>query len=122
MSGSKRVINPYKSINATSVAANIIGDETAITGIDSLFMYVEWSGTDPVGELVVEFLKTPSEKSATGLAVWEEIDFGAAIAISGNSGSHSIVFSELPFTRVRPRYIATSGTGTLTVTVFGKEG
>jgi hypothetical protein len=122
MSGSKRIIGPFKSIDSVSLATNITGQETAITGIDSLFLYVEWTGTDPVGELVVEFLKTPSEKSSSGLAEWVAIDFGATIAISGNSGSHTIVFSELPFLRIRPRYIATSGTGNLTVTTLGKEG
>lgn len=122
MSGSKRIINPFKSIDNVSLATDITGQETAVTGIDSLFLYVEWTGTAPVGKLVVEFLKTPSDKSSSGLAVWSEIDFGANISISGNSGSHTIVFSELPFLRIRPRYIATSGTGNLTVTTLGKEG
>ena len=109
-------------MDAVSIGANATGDESAVTGVDSLLYSVEWTGTSPVGELFIEFLKAPKEKTASGLDDWEAVDFGSQILISGNSGNHTINFTELPFTRVRPRYVRTSGVGSITITVLGKEG
>jgi hypothetical protein len=122
MSTSKRIINPFKVIAAGDMSANITGAETAVTGVDHISMYLEWTGTDPVGTFEVDFLLEPKEKSASGLDVWGIFDLGVTVDITGDSGSHTIVFTEMPYTRIRPRYVFDSGEGSLTVTIVAKEG
>lgn len=100
------------------MAGDLVGAETNVEFVDNLLMHIEWTGTTPVGVFSVEFLKTSTGNTLTD--VWEAINFGATIAITGNSGSHTIQFNELPFTKIRPKYTRTSGTGAMTVTLIGK--
>lgn len=118
MSQSRSLVRPFKQISAGDMSGSLLGLETNVEFCDDALIYVEWTGNSPVGTLTIEFLKKPSGNTAD--EEWVSIDFGSPIAISGNTGSHTIQFTELPFTKIRPRYTRTSGAGSLTVSLMAK--
>lgn len=122
MSSGKKLITPFRLIQSGNMATDITGTEVRCAHQDSAIAYIEWSGTSPVGVVGFEFLEVDSDRSPTEVQIWKPVDFGATIAVSGNTGSHQLVFSQLPFFALRPTYVATSGTGTLSVTFAAKEG
>jgi hypothetical protein len=123
MSSTKKIIDPFKVIDAASMAGNISSAATNVRSMDMVTFFIEWTGTAPVGTLSFSYVE--KESINPSLEVWKTIDFGTAgttIPISGNSGSHTVIFTVLPFVKMKVNYTATSGTGSLTVTIVGKEG
>lgn len=122
MSSTKRTIPPYPIINSGSMAGNLLSSETNVLGMDYSLLVLEWDGTSPVGVVNVEVLK----ERRNNIEVWEAVDFGGVtgtdIPISGNTGSHQVLFNQLPFEKMRTRYTRTSGTGTLDAFITVKEG
>ena len=126
MSSTKRVLRPYRVIDGGNMGSDITGAETNIQFLDYVSLTVEWSGSAPVGVLNVEVLKIESERNAAlGIDVWKKLDFGGAIGtdipISGATGSHEIIINETASPKIRCFFDRTSGTGTLNVTLVGKE-
>jgi hypothetical protein len=115
MSSTKRVIMPFKAVDAGDMAGNITGKESNTASLDFACYFVSWTGTSPVGVLKFEALELED-------GTWTQIDFGSTIAISGNTGSHQVVFNSMPFAKIRPVYTRTSGIGTLTINAIMKEG
>ncbi len=73
--------------------------------MDNIGIVLNWTGTSPVGVISIEV--------SNDQIVWNALDFGQAIPISGNSGSHIIEITQLPFTYLKAVYTKTSGVGTL---------
>jgi hypothetical protein len=124
MSTTKRVIDPFKVIDTGSMSGSLTSAATVVRNLDMCTYFVEWTGSAPVGYLSFEYVQKESANPA--LEVWEQIDLGPAVGssipISGNSGSHTIIFSIVPFIKIRAKYTRSSGTGTLDITIVGKEG
>jgi hypothetical protein len=114
MSTGKRVIPPFQVMIAADLAGNVTSSETDVMGLDYARYDIAWSGTAPIGVMTVEYLKD-------GDATWATLDVGT-IAVSGASGTHEILFTELPFKRIRLKYTRTSGTGTMNAYITAKEG
>lgn len=94
---------PFTSINAQSLGANVTGLAADARGARGIFGEFEWSGGgSPVGTL---YLETAVEESGT----YREI---AAWPISGNSGSETVEYPNFNGGFIRWRYARTSGTGT----------
>ena len=123
MSTTKKVIDPFKIIDAGSMAGNVSSTATNVRNMDMVTFFVEWTGSAPVGTLSFQYVEKESINPA--LETWKTIDFGTngtTIPVSGNSGSHTVIFTVLPFVKMKVVYTATSGTGSLTITIVGKEG
>jgi hypothetical protein len=125
VSASNKVIHPFPSIAAGDISDDITGASSSVQGMSSAIYYIEWSGTTVDGVLNIEFLKASRlGNSTTEGDVWEKLEINATIGtdipIATDSGSHALMFSELPFTALRPIYIANTGTGTITVTLIAK--
>jgi hypothetical protein len=108
------------------MAGDITSAETTVQFLDFVFLQIEWSGTSPVGVFNLEYLKLEAERNtATGVDVWEKVDFGGTVGtdipISGSPGAHQIILNDIAFPKIRSIYDRTSGTGSLTVTITGKE-
>lgn len=117
--GRRNLIQPYKVFNAADMSGNLTqaAPYTTIDQVDKIGIELEWAGTAPVGNFFVDVAyQYPNTLEFT---TWIALDFGSSIAISGNSGQHIITINDPPFQKLRLRYVATSGTGTLTATVFG---
>jgi hypothetical protein len=126
MSVSKSLVRPFKSIADGDMANNIIGKATSLERVDNVMFFIEWTGTAPVGILNIQFLKIEQATDGSPSDIWSNLSFGGLtgtdISITGNSGSHTIVLTQTPFSKVKPVYTATSGSGTLNITIVAKEG
>lgn len=116
--GRKNVIkNGYKILNQQDLASNITSEQTSVHNLDKASIHVTWDGTAPSGTLIVEATNDSPESPN---AVWREVSFGSTITISGNTGTHDLIFNELPFNAIRLVYTAASGTGTINAALSAK--
>lgn len=115
----RELLGPYKVFDAASMAGDLTQATpfSTIKGLDKVGLILEWTGTAPVGEFFVDV--SYLIPGTTSYTAWQELDFGAPIAITGNSGNHHISIQDPPFEKMRLRYVRTSGTGSLTATEFG---
>lgn len=114
----KNVIQTFKMLDAADISTNQLSVDTSSINLDSGSIVVEWTGTTPVGVITIE-ATNDDPKDPLG-ATYRDLDFGSAINVSGNSGSHEIILNQLPFRAFRFRYTASSGTGSLTATLTAK--
>ena len=104
--------NMFPSGN-NSLAGNLTSEIVSVKNLDYASIHVEWSGTSPVGVITVEAKNGDFDD-------WYTLDMGAPITLSGNSGSHHIIFNLLHFTDIRLQYASTSGTGTIEAVISMK--
>ncbi len=117
----KNVLQPFKVIDAGDMSAQILGPATNVTNLDNVTYQVVWSGGGtPIGELFVE-VTSDDVSSLLVTPTWSVLDFGSAIAVTGNSGSHSISVNQTGFPWMRLRYEATSGAGDMTAKIVAKQ-
>ena len=110
----KNIITPFKIFDAVDISTNQTqSTPTNTSRLDKASITLNWTGTAPVGTITVEARNGSDD-------VWHELDFGSAISISGNTGSHELIFNELPFEEIRVLYTAGSGTGTLDAILVAK--
>lgn len=108
--GRKSVLEPYKIVDGGDISSNVISPETQVKNLDQITYEVVWSGTSPVGEVTVETQVKD---------VWQAIAL-PTISVSGNSGNHLITINSAShFHKLRLVYTATSGTGSLDVSIIG---
>ena len=115
--GRKNVVKSFDMIDSADMSGNITSSTTDVINLDKASIYISWSGTSPVGTIVVEATNSDPVDSQS---VWREVNMGATISVSGNSGSHDLIFTELPFRAIRLVYTATSGSGDLDATISAK--
>lgn len=120
--GRRQNVPAYKVFDTVDISINQtqIAPYTTIDAVDKIGIELDWNGTSPVGAFFVD-VAYYYPKTAT-YSTFVPLDFGASIAISGNTGQHLLVIQDPPFDRIRLRYVKTSGTGTLTATLscYGK--
>lgn len=116
----KHVTKPIAVFNDTDISINQTSTTVNVENLDKGSVLMEWTGTAPVGVVTVEARNRRDDETQSE---WETLNFGSNIDITGNSGSHQIIFNELPFTEIRLQYTSTSGTGTMNaVTLFKTVG
>jgi hypothetical protein len=120
--GRKPITKPYKVIDSGSMAGNITSSTTNVTNLDSITYIPQWSGTTPVGELFVDVRHNVGISPDGFNSDWVELDFGESIAVSGNTGAHTITVETKAFSEIRLRYVRSSGTGTMQATISGEVG
>lgn len=121
MSATKRLLQPHKVINAGDCAGNVQGAETSVENIDTVVYEIVTTGS-PVGVVQIEFLNA-KRGVETDTDSWKLLQFsvGTDLPVSG-AQSDTVVISPNPFYKLRPKFVRTSGTGTIDITIFGKEG
>lgn len=117
--GRKNVIKTYAMIGGDAVdavpgdmSAPIVSHTVNCINLDKASIHVNWSGTAPVGELIVDARNGENDP-------WYTLDFGT-MPVTGNAGDHQLIFNEMPFTDIRLQYGFTSGTGTMTARISAK--
>lgn len=116
--GRKNVIVPYKIIDDGSMAGDITSAVTDVQYQDNVGIIVAWTGTAPLGELQVEVAN--DVYNDPDAIVWDALDFGSTISVAGNTGQHSLNIQSLPYTKIRLKYVRTSGTGTINAILTSK--
>lgn len=121
MSATKRLLQPHKVIDTGDCSGSVQGAETSVENIDTVVYEIVTTGS-PVGVVQIEFLNA-KRGVETDTDSWQLIQFsvGTDLPIL-NAQSHTVVISPNPFYKLRPRYARVSGTGTINITIFGKEG
>ncbi len=107
----KNVLATFQSVKSASMAADVISDVTDIRWLDNMVMYISFTGA-PTGVFYVE---TSPDKLA-----WYPLRLNPVPVASGSSGSHRIDMNQLPDPYIRTKYVATSGSGILNVSIAGK--
>ncbi len=111
----KLVVKSFPMIDSVSMGASIESSVVNVQNLDQGSVFVEWSGgSTPVGTLTVEARNGEN-------ATWYELDFNSVMSVSGNSGSHQIVFNSMPFTDIKLKYTRSSGSGTLDAVITAKS-
>lgn len=110
----RRSLN-HKMFDSEDISLTATSQKSNVDGIDQAAVIISWIGTAPVGVITFESSNSNEKDFQNSTEVWEELDFGlAVIAVSGNTGSHQVVFNALPFKHIRIKYTSTSGVGALT--------
>jgi len=117
-------------VDGSSMSGNITSSPTVILDMYALSYALKWTGTSPVGAVSVEgsndFSLDP-EGAIKNAGTWTTLtlNYGGSavtsIPVTGNSGNGLIDVVSTGIYAVRLVYTATSGTGTLTVTMVAKE-
>lgn len=120
---SRPLTNPYKVINEVSMATSITSEVSVISNISMLSYSYAWSGSTPVGEIVVEVSDDYSinaDGSERNAGTWNELPLSETCSVSGNTGTGFIDIDQLGAHAIRTRYVRTSGTGAITAYFKGK--
>lgn len=107
--GRKSVLE-YNMLEGVSadMSGNFTSNTTNVLYLDYASIHLVWSGTGLTGEVFVDARNSEDDD-------WYTLDFGATIDITTDSGDHQIIMSEMPFADIRFRYVATAGTGTMSL-------
>lgn len=109
----KNVVKSFKMLDDVSMASSATSSEVNVVNLDQASIVVDWSGSSVNGAVVVQ-----AKNGADG--VWFDLDFGSAIALSTDSGSHTLILSEMPHYAIQIKYNRSAGTGTLNATIVAK--
>lgn len=111
--GRKSILNSYKMFDNVDISTNQTSNFTSVKNLDKAVIHIVWSGTSPVGTVTVQTRNADTES-------WKDVDMGGTISVSGNSGSHQLMFNEMPGIDLQLTYTASSGTGNLTASITAK--
>lgn len=111
----KTVLYSYKLLDNQAVSANTTSNTTSVAQLDKASIDLRWSASTLAATVEVQAKNGPSGD-------WRAIDMGSTITISGASGSHELIFNELPFTDLRLYVAYSSGSGTVDAVITAKSG
>lgn len=100
----KAVVQPYQVVINGAMSGTIIGAETTVSTQDNAGYQVTFTGT-PTGSFFVDATINGTD--------WSALSFSPAPAASGAADSFLINMNQLPYHKIRLRYVPTSGSGTL---------
>lgn len=107
---------PYFVLQQTAVTTNVTSEVTKILHRDNISYEIVWSNgaSTPLGTFTVEVQNDVTDP-------WMALNFGTAIALTGNSGSHGVSVTEMSFANIRVSYTATQGQVDLSISVVTKK-
>lgn len=104
--GRKNVVKQFLMFDGADLSGNLTSDPTNVINLDIASIHIRWDGASPDGEIFVDVRNGEDDE-------WYTLSFSTTILVSGNTGDHQILFTEMPFTDIRLRYVANSGSGDL---------
>lgn len=112
----KHVIHQYNMLEGQTVnmSANITSNISNVEQLDKCSIHLTWTA-GPVGEFIIEARNggTPAALTALPKAKyddsWYVLPVSAAGTITAPDSELLILLNELPFTDIRIKYVATSG-------------
>lgn len=110
----KHVVYGYQLFDAVSLASSQTSSVVEVSQTDYGSIYVAWSGSSINGTLEVQ-----AKNGEDG--TYRALDFGSTITISGTTGAHDLIMSELPFTHIKLVYTRSAGTGSMTANLTLKS-
>lgn len=120
---SRPQISSYTVVSAGNMASNITSPVTIIDKLSMVSYSYSWSGTSPSGTVFVDF-SNDYQQTPTGVVIgtptWNQAPLSNSTTVSGNTGTGFIDMDGCSAYAVRTRYVANSGTGTMTITLNSK--
>lgn len=127
---SRPLFVPKSVITNGNMASTSLTSQVTIIKMLSMVSYgVSWSGTSPIGTLIVQ-LSNDYKQDAAGTVIvagtWNTMTLNyqgmsvSSIPVTGNTGSAFIDIGETAGYAIRLVYTKTSGVGTLQATIAGK--
>jgi hypothetical protein len=107
---------PFIVYQHTAVTTTVTSAITNALQRDDIGYELSWangSGT-PTGTFFVQVQNLNSD-------TWSDLNFGTAITLSGNSGTHTVSIIHIPFASVRVQYVPSAGQVDLLMTVVTKK-
>jgi hypothetical protein len=115
------------------MAVNLTSQPTVVSRLSMVSYTCVWTGATPVGTISVQAsddYELNAEGGVEAIGTWNTLPVSyyngfttstvTAIPVSGSTGNGAIDIATNGFYAVRLIYLATSGTGTLTVTINAK--
>ena len=115
----KNSISAYPIIVDQNMTASITSLETNVRNLDNASIRIDWTGT-PTGEIIIEALQE-KDREVTEPDDWFTLDFGSDIIIDVNNTDHQLIFTSLPFDKIRLKYTPTAGSGVLNAKITAKH-
>lgn len=112
----KDTLKSYVLLNAQSTASdfNTFTNPTNVDYLDNVGIQVIWTGTT-VGVLeVYGFNDAANAQQGSYPSNWSKFEFGATINVDTTNSDLLIHMNQLPYSWIALKYVATSGTGTMT--------
>lgn len=107
----------FQGITPLDMAADITSNVTNVEQLDKISIHAKWTA-GPAGEFKLEARNGGRVPSTPGMASqkiddsWYELNLGVPISILAADSEFQIVLNECPFTDIRLRWIAASGSAT----------
>lgn len=108
----KNVILGHKAFNAVSATSTQLSAETDVSYLDSLSYHCKFSAANS-GEFKVEAQNGDKDS-------WYQVPFSSTLTITTET-EVQILMNELPFTRIRLRWVPSAGSGSLTCFLTSKS-
>jgi hypothetical protein len=115
MMGRKHIINGYQLITAQDGTGAITSEPTDCSQVDKITYDVTLTGTI-ASTAVIEYC---NDTRITPQSVWKELDFGEALLMSAATEANYKLDIEVSFRHARFKWAAGSGSGNISVSVFG---
>jgi len=117
----KNTIQAFSLITDGDMSGDITSLETSVKNLDVGTIRLTWDiGGTPVGEIKVQGLQEREGKPVVD-SDWFDVSFGSTLTIDNTETEHQLIFTQLPFDKIRLKYTSTSGTGTLNAKVSAKQ-
>lgn len=120
---SRPQFTPYRVVPAGDMSADFTSAVTIIQKLSLVSYAILWQGVSPEGLIVVEVSNDYSQNadgSVNNSGTWSALPFGLATTVTGDNGTGFVDVDAMAGYAMRLRYVATSGTGTMVVTVSAK--
>lgn len=119
----KQALQFFDMFGTAGADLSVASTTSLITNVqfqDNIGIQITWTGTSPVGAITID---CSNDYGRNGVLVptWISLDFGSAIVITGNSGTHTININQIPFSNIRATYTKGSGVGTLHAQLSAKS-
>lgn len=114
--GRKNIVSNYAQFGTAGcnlATASTTSNVTEVQYMDNIGIVINWTGTSPVGAVTIQV--------SNDQLTWDDLDFGNTIDVSGNTGTHIIEITQLPFSYLRAKYTKSSGVGTLYSSLTSKQ-
>lgn len=109
----KHLIYSYPMIDGT-INTTTTSSSSSVDQLDKASIDLSWSASTLVATVTVEAKNGDN-------AEWRTLDFGSAITVSGASGAHEILLTEMPFTDLRLVLTVSAGSGEVSAVLTSKS-
>lgn len=118
----KANLAPVTIISGGDMSSSITSKVTNILNQDNVSIELSWTGT-PNGSFAIQGSLTHAEQNGnvTNVGTWTPITLPAAVVAVGSAGSALLDLNQLSFPWIRVVYTASSGSGSLTYSISGKQ-